>query len=81
MVCKIWKQAAYHTSLWSGRAFEAPLTGLTDQAALSLNERGISVVSVNQEWLRIMPTYAGHLSYTYDECYGGDRRTHWEIRE
>ena len=63
MVCRSWKQAAYHTSLWSGRAFETPLTELTDQAALSLNERGVSVVSVNQEWLRIMPTYAGHLSY------------------
>ena len=80
MVCKIWKQAAYHISLWSGQAFETPLTGLTDQAALSLNERGKSVVSVNQEWLRIMPTYAGHLSYPYDECYGDDGRTHWKIR-
>ena len=55
MVCRSWKQAAYHTSLWSGRAFETPLTELTDQAALSLNERGVSVVSVNQEWQRLIP--------------------------
>ena len=75
IVCKSWKQAAYHTSLWSGRAFETPLTGLTDQAALSLNERGVSVVSVNQEWQRIMPTYSDDVSYPYDWYYDEDRCT------
>ena len=51
MVCRSWKQVAYHTSLWSGRVLEVLLTGFTDQAAFSLKERGVSAVSFNQEWL------------------------------
>ena len=67
-ICKIFKigPAAYHKSLWSGLVFEVPLTGLTDHTAMSLRDRGVSVVSVNQEWQRLIPTSSVNLDYPYN---------------
>ena len=91
----IWIRNHYAGALWCVEAgnrlhiihhcglgvFEVPMTGLTDQAALSLKDRGVSTVSVNQEWQRIMHTYSDDVSYPYDWYFGGDGCTHWKIRE
>ena len=81
MVCRSWKQAAYHKSLWSGRVFEVPLTGLTNQAALSLKDHGVSATSINQEWQHMLATSSDDVRYPYDWYYDEDRCTRWKIRE
>ena len=71
MVCRGWKQAAYHTSLWSGYVFDVPLGGFSEQTALSLKDRGVSVVSIDQDWLRITPTSDKNniaQRYPYEGC-------------
>ena len=82
----IWIRNHYAGALWCVEAgnrlhiihhcglgvFEVPMTGLTDQAALSLKDRGVSTVSVNQEWLRIIPTSSADLDYPYDDYCDGD---------